>query len=79
MEPIFAEPVGDTVTAELRTQLDAAVAALPPARRLNPTENEPPTLEMQLWPGFKTGLLQKGLPSSPNQRRRIKDGLFEYI
>jgi hypothetical protein len=41
MEPIFAEPAGDTVTAELRVQLDAAVAALPPAHRLNPTENEP--------------------------------------
>jgi hypothetical protein len=41
MEPIFAEPAGDTVTAELRAQLDAAVAALPPAHRLNPTENEP--------------------------------------
>jgi hypothetical protein len=41
MEPIFAEPAGDTVTAELHAQLDAAVAALPPAHRLNPTENEP--------------------------------------
>ena len=41
MEPIFAEPAGDTVTVKLRAQLDAAVAALPPAHRLNRTENEP--------------------------------------
>jgi hypothetical protein len=40
MEPIFAESASETVTAELRAQLDAAVAALPPAHRLNPTENE---------------------------------------
>jgi hypothetical protein len=40
MEPIFAESTSETVTAELRTQLDAAVAALPPAYCLNPTENE---------------------------------------
>jgi hypothetical protein len=29
MEPIFAESAGETVTAELHAQLDAAVAALP--------------------------------------------------
>jgi hypothetical protein len=40
MEPIFAESASETVTAELCTQLDAAIAALPPAHRLNPTENE---------------------------------------
>ena len=40
MEPIFAESASETVTAELRAQLDAAVATLPPAHRLNPTENE---------------------------------------
>jgi hypothetical protein len=40
MEPIFAESASETVTAELRAQLDAAVAALPPAHRLAPTENE---------------------------------------
>jgi hypothetical protein len=40
MEPIFAESSSETVTAELRAQLDAAVAALPPAHCLNPIENE---------------------------------------
>jgi hypothetical protein len=40
MEPIFAKPAGDTVTAKLCAQLDAAVAALPPAYRLNPTKNK---------------------------------------
>jgi len=40
MEPIFAESASETVTAKLRAQLDAAVAALPPAYCLNPTENE---------------------------------------
>jgi hypothetical protein len=40
MEPIFAESTSETVTAELRAQLDAAVATLPPAHRLNPTEDE---------------------------------------
>jgi hypothetical protein len=41
MEPIFTKLAGDTVTPKLRAQLDAAVAALPPAHCLNPTENEP--------------------------------------
>jgi len=41
MEPIFAKLAGDTVTTELRAQLDAAVAALPPAHCLNLIENEP--------------------------------------
>ena len=40
MEPIFAESASETMIAELRAQLDAAVAAIPPAHRLNPTENE---------------------------------------
>jgi hypothetical protein len=40
MEPIFAESTSETVTAELRDQLDAAITALPPTHCLNPTENE---------------------------------------
>jgi len=40
MEPIFAKPASDTVTAKLRAQLDATVAALPPAYCLNPIKNE---------------------------------------
>jgi hypothetical protein len=40
MEPIFAGFASDTVTPELRAQLNAAVAALPPAYCLNPTENK---------------------------------------
>jgi hypothetical protein len=40
MELIFAESTSETVTAELRAQLDAAVAALPPAPCLNSIENE---------------------------------------
>jgi hypothetical protein len=40
MEPTFAESASETVTAELCAQLDAAVAALPSAHRLNPTKNE---------------------------------------
>jgi hypothetical protein len=40
MEPIFAESASETVTAELRAQLDVAIAALPLAHCLNPTKNE---------------------------------------
>jgi hypothetical protein len=40
MEPIFAESASETVTPELRRQLDAAVASLPPAHCLNPIEDE---------------------------------------
>jgi MULE transposase domain len=40
MEPIFAASTSETVTAELRAQLDAAVAAIPPAHHLNPTRME---------------------------------------
>ena len=40
MEPLFAKSASKTVTAELRPQLDATVAALPRTHRLNPTENE---------------------------------------
>jgi hypothetical protein len=40
MEPIFVESASETVTAELRAQLDAAVAALPPAHCLDPTKNK---------------------------------------
>jgi len=40
MKPIFAESGSETLTAELRAQLDAAVAALPPTYYLAPTENE---------------------------------------
>ena len=37
MEPIFAEFASETVTAKLCAELDSAIAALPPAYRLNPT------------------------------------------
>jgi hypothetical protein len=40
MEPTFTETASETVTPELAAQLSAAVAALPPAHRLNPLENE---------------------------------------
>jgi hypothetical protein len=40
MEPIFAGSTSETVTAELRAQLDAAVAAFLPAYCLNLTEDE---------------------------------------
>jgi hypothetical protein len=40
MEPIFAESTSETVTTELRAQLDAALAALPPAHCLSPQENK---------------------------------------
>jgi hypothetical protein len=46
MEPIFAESASETVTAELRAQLDAAVATLP--------RMSCPTLEKQLIHGFRT-------------------------
>jgi hypothetical protein len=36
MEPIFAEFVSEAVTTKLYTKLDSAIAALPPAYRLNP-------------------------------------------
>jgi hypothetical protein len=41
MEPIFTETASETVTAELVAQLANAIAALPPAHRLNPVEREP--------------------------------------
>jgi hypothetical protein len=40
MEPTFAEITSETVTAELRAQLDAAVAAIPPAHRHDPSRDE---------------------------------------
>jgi hypothetical protein len=41
MEPIFAKTASETVTPKLCAQLDAAIAALPPAYRCALTENEP--------------------------------------
>jgi DNA-binding GntR family transcriptional regulator len=41
MEPIFAETASETMTPELRAQLDATIAALPPAHRRALTKNEP--------------------------------------
>jgi hypothetical protein len=40
MEPIFAESASETVTAELRAQIDAAVAAIPAAHRIAPIDGE---------------------------------------
>lgn len=40
MEPIFAASTSETVTAELRAQLNKAVAAVPPAHRLYPSRDE---------------------------------------
>jgi len=40
MELTFVATASKTVTAELTAQLDAAVAALPPAYCLNPVEQE---------------------------------------
>ena len=40
MEPTFAETTSETVTAELRAQLDAAVAAIPPTHHCNPSRDE---------------------------------------
>ena len=40
IEPTFTATASETVTAELRAQLDAAVATIPPAHRLNPVEQE---------------------------------------
>ena len=40
MEPTFTATASKTVTAELRAQLDAAVATIPPAHCLNPVEQE---------------------------------------
>lgn len=40
IEPIFTEITSETVTAELQAQLYAALAAIPPAHRLNPSRDE---------------------------------------
>jgi hypothetical protein len=40
IEPTFAESTSETVTAELRAQLNAAVATLPLAHCLNPSRDE---------------------------------------
>jgi hypothetical protein len=40
MEAIFTETASETVTTELAAQLAQALAALPPAHRLNPQERE---------------------------------------
>ena len=40
MESTFTATASETVTAELRAQLDAAVATIPPAHCLNPVEQE---------------------------------------
>jgi hypothetical protein len=40
MEPAFAASTGETVTAELRDQLNAAIANTPQAHRLHPSRDE---------------------------------------
>jgi hypothetical protein len=40
MEPTFAASTSETVTAELRAQLDAAVAAIPHRHAINPAHDE---------------------------------------
>jgi len=40
MEPTFAASTSETVTAELRAQLDAAVDAIPYLHATNPSDNE---------------------------------------
>ena len=40
MEPTFTEATSETVMVKVAAQLAAAIAALPPAHRLNPGENE---------------------------------------
>jgi hypothetical protein len=40
MEPIFAKSASEIVTAKLCAQLDAAIAAIPPAHCRNPSENK---------------------------------------
>ena len=40
MEPTFAASTSETVTAELRAQLNAAIANIPPAHRLHPSRDE---------------------------------------
>jgi hypothetical protein len=40
MEPTFAETASETVTTELRAQLDAVMAAIPPAHHLDPSGDE---------------------------------------
>jgi len=40
MEPTFAASTSETVTAELRAQLDAAVAAIPHFHAINPGHDE---------------------------------------
>jgi hypothetical protein len=76
MEPILAESASETVTAQLRAQLDAAVAALPTASTLPRTSCLP--LEKQRVHGFRTGPLQKALPLLQSLQRHIKDKLFVH-
>jgi hypothetical protein len=40
MEPIFAESTSETVTAELRAQIDASIAAIPAAHRIAPIDGK---------------------------------------
>jgi len=40
MEPTFAASTSETVTAELRAQLDAAIAAIPHRHATNPSRDE---------------------------------------
>lgn len=78
MEPIFAESTSETVTTKLRTQLDAAIAALPPATASARKEIGSLSLEKQLLYRFKTRLSAKDLPWSPSLPRHIKDELSAY-
>jgi hypothetical protein len=48
MEPIFADSASETVTAELRAQLNAAVATLPLPTASPLLRTSCPTLEKQL-------------------------------
>jgi len=40
MEPTFAASTSETVTAKLRAQLDAAVAAIPHCHAINPAHDK---------------------------------------
>jgi len=73
MEPIFAESASETVTAKLRAQLDAAVAALPPPLRTSCL-----TLKKQLTYSFKTRPLRRASLLLQSLLRHTRDKLYVY-
>jgi hypothetical protein len=72
-EPTFAEITSETVTTEIRAQLDAAVAAIPRTHRWDPSRDRVFELKKQHLCASETGPLQKASRLLKSQLRQRTD------